>query len=208
MDEKNVNQGNEAEKLENEAPEVALDQETVSDENASDAGHCEGEKKSFFSKKQKQNGEKKANDELEALKKTVEETSDKYLRLAAEFDNFKKRTQKENDARYLDIKAETLKQILPVVDNFERALKTEAPDDAKAYAEGVKMIYDMLVKILTDNGVEAIDALNQPFDPEKHFAVMHVEDESFGENTVCEVFEKGYRMGDRVLRYSMVKVAN
>lgn len=144
----------------------------------------------------------------EALEKEISETKDKYIRLAADFDNYKKRTLKENETRYLDSKADAIKQFLPIVDNFERSFKLDVPEDAKAYADGVKMIYDMLLKILKDNGVEEIEALNQTFDPEKHFAVMHVEDENFGDNTVCEVFEKGYKMGDRILRYSMVKVAN
>lgn len=182
--------------------------ETKVNEEPQTAEAPEEEKKSFASKKQKMNAEKKLNAEIEELKKASDEMKDKYLRLAADFDNFKKRSAKENETKYLDSRADTIKQFIPIIDNFERALKLEIPEEAKAYADGVKMIYDMFVKILTDNGVTEIDALNQPFDPEKHFAVMHVEDENFGENTVCEVFEKGYQMDGRILRYSMVKVAN
>lgn len=145
---------------------------------------------------------------IEALENQLSEAKDKYIRLAADFDNFKKRAAKESETKYLDSKADALKQFLPIVDNFERAVKLSVPEDAKTYADGINMILGMFLKILKDNNVEEIDALNQTFDPEKHFAVMHVDDENFGPNTVCEVFEKGYKMGDRILRYSMVKVAN
>lgn len=172
-------------------------------------------KKSFYSKKHgdKHSKEKEAaaklEAELEASKATEQELRDRYIRLSADFDNFRKRSQKENEAKYLDAKADTLKQFLPVVDSFERAAAAEPEDgEAKALTEGYRLIYSQLTEILRKNGVEEIKALGEQFNPNLHYAVMHVDDESLGQNTVCEVFEKGYKMGDRILRFSTVKVAN
>ena len=153
------------------------------------------------------------NKEEKELKKLREETqaqmaalNDKYMRLAAEYDNYRKRTSLELDARYNDAKLDVLKSLLPVLDNFERAAGADCAD--KAYKDGVELIFRQFIEILQKNGVEEIEAAGQPFDPAFHNAVMHTEDETLGENTVAEVFQKGYKQGDRVLRPSMVKVAN
>ena len=132
--------------------------------------------------------------------------NDKYLRLCAEYDNFRKRSQKEKDNLYADIKAETLKQFLPVYDNLVRALDQSTEDEA--YRRGVEMIMTQFNTTMERQGVTEIESLGQKFDPAFHNAVMHVEDEEKGENEIVEVFQKGFLMGDKVIRFAMVKVAN
>ena len=144
--------------------------------------------------------------EVETLQQTIAEQEDKFLRLCAEYDNFRKRTQKEKEAIYSDATANAVKALLPVYDNLERALKQETADEA--YKKGVEMTMTGLLKALECLGVTEIDAVGQPFDPNLHNAVMHVEDESLGENTVAEVFQAGFTLGDKVIRFAMVKVAN
>ena len=131
---------------------------------------------------------------------------DKYLRLCAEYDNFRKRSQKEKDSLYADVKAETLKQFLPVFDNLERALAASTADEA--YRRGVEMIMTQFNATMEKLGVKEIEALGKSFDPAFHNAVMHVEDEEKGENEIVEVFQKGFIMGEKVIRFAMVKVAN
>ena len=140
--------------------------------------------------------------ELEALK----DQADKYLRLAAEYDNYRRRTTKEKESIWNDAKADAASAFLPVYDNLERALKQETADEA--YKKGVEMTMTQLRSVLEKLGITEIPALGQPFDPTLHNAVMHVEDESLGENTVAEVFQAGFKLGDKVIRFSMVKVAN
>ena len=132
--------------------------------------------------------------------------NDKYLRLCAEYDNFRKRSQKEKDSLYADIKAETLKKFLPVYDNLVRALDQSTEDEA--YRRGVEMIMTQFNTTLEKLGVTEIESLGQKFDPAFHNAVMHVEDAEKGENEIVEVFQKGFLMGDKVIRFAMVKVAN
>ena len=132
--------------------------------------------------------------------------NDKYLRLCAEYDNFRKRSQKEKDSLYADIKAETLKKFLPVYDNLVRALDQSTEDEA--YRRGVEMIMTQFNTTMETLGVTEIDSLGQKFDPAFHNAVMHVEDAEKGENEIVEVFQKGFIMGDKVIRFAMVKVAN
>ena len=132
--------------------------------------------------------------------------NDKYLRLCAEYDNFRKRSQKEKDSLYADIKAETLKKFLPVYDNLVRALDQSTEDEA--YRRGVEMIMTQFNTTMEKLGVTEIDSLGQKFDPAFHNAVMHVEDAEKGENEIVEVFQKGFLMGDKVIRFAMVKVAN
>ena len=132
--------------------------------------------------------------------------NDKYLRLCAEYDNFRKRSQKEKDSLYADIKAETLKKFLPVYDNLVRALDQSTEDEA--YRRGVEMIMTQFNTTMERLGVTEIESLGQKFDPAFHNAVMHVEDEEKGENEIVEVFQKGFLMGDKVIRFAMVKVAN
>ncbi len=145
-------------------------------------------------------------EQMEQLAKTVSESGDKYLRLAAEYDNYRKRTAKEKESTYDNAKADTIKPFLDVYDNLLRGL--EQFDPADPHRQGMELICKQLVDVLAKLGVEEIPAENQPFDPERHNAVMHVDDENAGENTVVEVFQKGFIMGEKVLRFSMVKVAN
>ncbi len=139
----------------------------------------------------------------------LKEAVEKYQRLFAEFDNFRKRTDKEKAARYDMGAKDVVEKILPVLDNFELALKN-VPDDkeASAFAEGMEMIHKQFVKVLEDLGVTPIEAVGKEFDPNFHNAVMHVDDEEAGDNIVVEEFQKGYMYKEHVVRYSMVKVAN
>ena len=142
----------------------------------------------------------------EALQASLREQEDKYLRLLAEYDNYRKRSQKEKENAWTTAKADTAKEFLPVYDNLERALKQETTDEA--YAKGVQMIMTQLKTVLEKLGIEEIPALGETFDPNFHNAVMHMEDDSLGENTVAEVFQTGFKIGDKVIRHAMVKVAN
>ena len=132
--------------------------------------------------------------------------NDKYLRLCAEYDNFRKRSQKEKDSLYADIKAETLKKFLPVYDNLVRALDQSTEDEA--YRRGVEMIMTQFNTTMEKLGVTKIESLGQKFDPNLHNAVMHVEDAEKGENEIVEVFQEGFKYGEKVIRFAMVKVAN
>lgn len=131
---------------------------------------------------------------------------DAYLRLAAEFDNFRKRTVKEKDASYGNGKADAVVKMLPVYDNLERALNQETAD--AAYKKGVELTMTELVKIFTALGVEIYGAPGDTFDPNLHNAVMHIESEELGENTISQVFQKGFKVGEKVVRFAMVQVAN
>lgn len=145
--------------------------------------------------------------EFEKLKQECAQEKDRFIRLAAEYDNFRKRSQREKECSFGDAKAQTLTEILPVVDNFERATSnTDA--SLEDYAKGVAMTFGQLMDILKKLDVEPYGEIGDSFDPQIHSAVMHIEDESLGENVIADVFQKGYRMGDRVLRHAMVKVAN
>lgn len=144
--------------------------------------------------------------ELESLKDALARKEDQYLRLAAEYDNYRKRSQKEKTDAYQNAKSDAVLAFLPVYDNLERALKQSTADDA--YKKGVEMTMAGLKEVLARQGVEEIPALGQPFDPNVHNAVMHVQDESAGENTVVEVFQTGFRSGEKIIRFAMVKVAN
>lgn len=144
--------------------------------------------------------------ELESLKDQVAGQEDKYLRLAAEYDNYRKRTAKEKESLWTDVKADTAGAFLPVYDNLERALKQDTADEA--FKKGVEMTMNQLKEVLTKLGITEIPAQGQPFDPKYHNAVMHVEDESLGQNVVAEVFQAGFQCGEKVIRFAMVKVAN
>ena len=132
--------------------------------------------------------------------------NDRYLRLMAEYDNFRKRSQKEKESLYGDIKVSAVKEFLPVYDNLQRALAAETSDEA--YRRGVEMIMAQFEKTLEKLGVTEIKSLGEKFDPKLHNAVMHVDDEEKGENEIVEVFQKGFMLGDKVIRFAMVKVAN
>ena len=131
---------------------------------------------------------------------------DKYMRLYAEYENYRKRSQKEREALFTAVKSETVTQILPVYDNLERAIKLGSTDEA--FFKGIEMTMTQLEGIFEQLGVKPIEAVGQPFDANLHNAVMHVDDESVGENIVVEEFQKGFTLGDKVIRFSMVKVAN
>ena len=131
---------------------------------------------------------------------------DAHLRLAAEYDNFRKRTIKEKEASYGNGKSDAVLKMLPVYDNLERALKQETQDTA--YKKGVELTMTELTKILTSLGVEIFGEPGDAFDPQLHNAVMHTEDESLGENVVSQVFQKGFKLGDKIVRFAMVQVAN
>ena len=131
---------------------------------------------------------------------------DSYLRLAAEYDNYRKRSRKEKDNLYTEIRSETVEKFLPVYDNLERALAQETQD--AAFKKGVEMTMNQLVSVMEKLGVESFGAAGDHFDPQLHNAVMHIEDESLGENVIAEVFQKGFKVGEKVVRFAMVKVAN
>lgn len=175
-----------------EATETAETEETKAD--------AEPDKKGFFGKKKEKKDKK---DEQ------ITELTDKVKRQLAEFENFRNRTEKEKSQMYMVGARDVIEKLLPVVDNFERGLKS-IPEDQKdgPVASGMEMIYKQLITVLTDLGVTPIEAVGQEFDPNFHNAVMHAEDEELGENTVSEEFQKGYKYKDAVLRHSMVKVVN
>lgn len=144
--------------------------------------------------------------ELESLKDQMAQQEDKYLRLAAEYENYRRRTAKEKEAIWSDAKGDAAAAFLPVYDNLERALKQETADEA--YKKGVEMTMNQLKAVLEKLGITEIPALGERFDPKFHNAVMHIEDENLGENTVAEVFQAGFQLGEKVIRFAMVKVAN
>ncbi len=144
--------------------------------------------------------------EKDPVKEALAKKEDQYLRLAAEYDNYRKRTAKEKEKLGQTVRSETAAAFLPVYDNLERALKQETADEA--YRKGVEMTMNQLKEIFSKLNITEIPALGQPFNPNLHNAVMHVEDESVGENTIVEVFQAGFQCGDRVVRCAMVKVAN
>ena len=145
-------------------------------------------------------------DPTEELTARLAAEHDNYLRLAAEYDNFRKRTQKEREALYTDIKAETVGKFLPVFDNLQRALAQETADEA--YKKGVEMTMTGLMSIMESLGVQSFGEVGEAFDPVYHNAVMHKDDENFGESVICEVFQTGFRVGEKVVRHAMVVVAN
>ena len=140
-----------------------------------------------------------------AKEKEIAELNDKYLRLYAEYDNFRRRSAKERENVYFDAKSDTLKNVLPILDNMERAT---AFTDADKILEGMNLILKSFNENFSKMDVKEIEALGKTFDPNLHYAVMHIEDENYGENEVVEVLQKGYICGDKVIRYAMVKVAN
>ncbi len=154
--------------------------------------------------------EKEEPTELELCQQKLADSEEKYLRLYAEFDNYKKRTQKEKDARYSDAVIDTAAELLPVLDNLERALAVEvSSEDAKSLKEGVEMVKKQMIESLTKLKIAEIPAVGEEFDPNIHNAVMHIDDESVTDNTIVEEFMKGYMYNnERVVRHSMVKVAN
>ena len=154
-------------------------------------------------KKEKEKGES----ETEKLQKELSAAKEAHIRTLAEYDNYRKRTAREKEAAYGDSKADCLKELLGVLDNFERAIGA-GDTDLESYKKGVEMIYSSFCETLKKLGVEAFGEKGDDFDPNIHNGVMHTEDETLGENKVSQVFSKGYRLGDRILRPAMVQVAN
>ena len=184
-------EGATAENAEGEVTEAEQSEETE------EAAEPTKEKSKLFKKKKDPKDEK------------IEELSDKLLRQMAEFDNFRKRTEKEKSAMYEIGAKDIIEKLLPVVDNFERGFSTVTEEDKEdAFVTGMEMVYKQLMTMLETVGVKPIEAVGQEFNPDLHNAVMHVEDETVGDNIIVEEFQKGYTYRDSVVRYSMVKVAN
>lgn len=200
MEEVEATMNTEAETTEEANTEEVIAEEAVEEDTEADAEEDADEEKSsggFFKKKDKK-------DKKDAQ---IEELTDKVRRQMAEFENFRKRSEKEKTQMYEVGAKGILEKILPVVDNFERGLKgMEESEDP--FAQGMQMIYKQLMTSLEEAGVKAIESVGQEFNPDFHNAVMHVEDDEFGENEIVEEFQKGYMYHDSVLRHSMVKVAN
>ena len=175
----------------------AVKEETAEAETQTEEAADNASKGGFFKKKKDPRDEK------------IEELTDRVKRQMAEFENFRKRTEKEKSSMYEMGARDIIERILPVVDNFERGLAV-IPEDKKEdpIAEGMEKIYKQIQKVFEEAGVKPIEAAGKEFDPNFHNAVMHVEDETLDENIVTDVFSKGYQLGDRVLRHAMVKVAN
>ena len=187
-----------------------IKEEVKTEEPEIEAKEADGKKPEAEKAEEKKPEEKKSKEKKEEkkpdLKAELDTLNDKYLRICAEYDNFRKRSQKEKDSLYGDVKAETLKKFLPVYDNLVRALAQSTEDEA--YRRGVEMIMNQFNVTMEKLGVTEIECLGKKFDPAFHNAVMHVEDEEKGENEIVEVFQKGFMMGDKVIRFAMVKVAN
>ncbi len=147
-----------------------------------------------------------ADEKLREAEQKLAAEHDGYLRLAAEYDNFRKRSQREKDGIYADARAATVEKFLPVYDNLERALSQQTTDEA--FKKGVEMTMNQLTGVFEALGVKVFGAAGETFDPALHNAVMHCEDEALGENVIAEVFQKGFTLGDKVVRFAMVKVAN
>ena len=146
-------------------------------------------------------------EQISSLEKELADLKDSHLRTLAEYDNYRKRTAKEKQATYGDAKADAIKEFLAVIDNFERALSTDA-SDGESFKKGMEMIYGGFMNVFEKLGCEAFGEAGETFDPNIHNGVMHIDSEEFGENVISAVFSKGYRLGERILRPAMVQVAN
>ena len=179
--------------------DVAQEETEAEVEETEDSEETTEEKKKLFGRKPK----KDPRDEK------IEELTDRVTRQMAEFDNFRKRTEKEKSAMYEIGAKSVIEKLLPIVDNFERGFSTVAEEDKEdSFVKGMEMVYKQISTMFETNGVKPIEAVGQEFNPDLHNAVMHVEDETVGENIIVEEFQKGYTYHDAVVRYSMVKVAN
>lgn len=188
-----ANEANAEEKAQDEADAADVAEDGASEENTDD----EDPKLLIFKKK------------IDKKDEEIKELNDKVMRQLAEFDNFRKRTEKEKSDMFDTGATNVIEKILPVVDSFERAMKTvDEEDKDDEFVKGMTQVYKQLMQCLTDAGVEAIEAEGKEFDPNLHNAVMHGEDENLGENIIAEEFQKGYKFHDKVIRYSMVRVVN
>ena len=186
--------------------EIIEEQTEAQPEEKTDEAPKEEKKEKAKKEKAEKKKEEKAAPKEEEKPEPPQGSSDAYLRLLAEYDNSRKRSQREKDGLYAEIKADTLVKFLPVHDNLVRALNQ--PTEDEAYRKGIEMIMTQFCTTMEKLGVEKIESLGKTFDPSLHNAVMHVEDETKGENEIVEVFQDGFRLGDKVIRFAMVKVAN
>ena len=190
---------------EEQAPEAEPQQEAPQEEAA-----AEETAEKAKPKKKKEKGITFTREQVEQMElavKQLESVKDQYTRLGAEYDNYRKRTAKEKDNIYQDAKADTIKAFLDVYDNLERAVNTAGGEDSP-HKKGLEMIFQQYKTILEKQGVTEIEAKGKSFDPETMNAVMHIDDESLGENEVAQVFQAGFKLGDKVIRYAIVQVAN
>ena len=194
--------------IEKELPEEELQEETASEEAVSEEASAEEspEAAAEDSSESAESAEPSPEEKIKALEEAAAADKDKYLRLLAEYDNFRKRSIKEKLDASENATAKAAVEVISVIDNFERAVAAECSDEN--YKKGVEMIYNQFIDVIKKLGVEEIDALGKEFDPKLHNAVTQVEDENFGENTVSQVYQKGYKLGDKVIRCAMVVVAN
>lgn len=189
-----------------ETKETAAAEEKTAEETAGEAAEETAEASEEKTEKTEKTGEAAEETAEERLQKELDSQKDKYLRLMAEYDNFRKRSAKERIELNASVTGSTISEILPVFDNFERALNAETTDEN--YKQGVSMIFNQFGEALKKLGVEVIDPTGQPFDPNEANAVNQIEDPELPENTVAQVFQKGYKIGGKVIRYAMVAVAN
>ena len=157
-------------------------------------------------KNTEKNTEKESNEQISKLKDELEDVKDRHTRLIAEFDNLKKRSAKEREGLYNSIIGDIMSSLLPVIDNLEKATEAESKDEE--YKKGIELVLKQFKDVLNANGVKEIEAVGQPFDPELHEAVSMIQDENFGEKVVAQEYRKGYMIGNKVIRHSMVVVAN
>ena len=189
------------------AAEAAAEEAKETEQQPEAAAEGAAEKAEKPEKPEKPSKHKSGADEkLREAEQKLAAEHDGYLRLAAEYDNFRKRSQREKDGIYADARAATVEKFLPIYDNLERALSQQTTDEA--FKKGVEMTMNQLTNVFEALGVKAFGTAGEAFDPALHNAVMHCEDESAGENTIVEVFQKGFRVGDKIIRFAMVKVAN
>lgn len=186
--------------------EQTTSEQVVPETEAAEAAAVEEEVETAANTEEVSDGTSELETKLAESEKALVEKDKQYQYLAAEYDNFRRRSAKEKTDAYSSAKADAALAFLPVFDNLQRALA--APCTDAAYVKGVEMTMTQLRQVLEKLGITEIDALNQPFDPNLHNAVMHVDDDSVGESTVVEVFQSGFKMGDKVIRFAMVKVAN
>jgi molecular chaperone GrpE len=178
---------------------------TQTEQTNESAGTATAEETKKEKKQSKRDSEKALNEEIARLKQEISEKDDRHLRLAAEYDNFRRRSREEKDATYEVAMADTVSEILPMIDNLERAALYD--DDTKV-KEGLVMIAKSVEAIFAKLGIEEVGKVGDKFDPNLHNAVMHIEDSEYGEGEIVEVFQKGYKKGGRIIRFAMVKTAN
>ena len=197
-----------AENIDNVSGETADSENTAAAEDGEDIGidAPNAENAGEDAEEKEQSPEEALGEKIKELEKKLADEEEKYKRLDAEYYNYRTRSIKEKQEAASEASAKAVEEILSVIDNFERALETETADEA--YKKGVELIFRQFKDILGKLGVEEIEAEGKPFDPNFHHAVSQVEDENFGENTVCKVFQKGYKLGSKVIRCAMVSVAN